>query len=91
MNLKSDIRATDPIFEAMRNWMKDHPGVNMQMEYDNVDISIKFRMERVADGACVTRSIPFHAYDITTLTPEKLTRDELEAMWIELGKEDKDE
>lgn len=92
MKLKlDDIRATDPIFEAMRNWMKTHPGVNMQMRYDTAENSIVFTMEHVTSGKHIARHVPFQSYDITALTPEQLTRDELEAMWIELREEDKNE
>lgn len=91
MNLKPDIRATDPIFEAMRNWMKTHPGVNMQMQYDTAENSIVFIMEHAASGKRNIRHVPFKSYDITTLTPEQLTQDALEAMWTEFAREDKNE
>lgn len=88
---KPDIRATDPIFEAMRNWMKTHPGVSMRMQYDNFDNSVIFRMERVATGECITRSVSFLLYDNQTSTSEQVTREELETMYIQLTKGDKDE
>jgi len=33
----------------------------------------------------VERDVPFRSYEITDLTPEELTTDELEAMFIEGG------
>lgn len=86
---KPDIRATDPIFEAKKQWEERHPGVTVQLEYDAAQMVIALQM--ITCGKSITRRVPFCSYDITSLKPEELTADELEAMYLQLTKGDKDE
>lgn len=57
----------------------------MHVAYLADEETVRLQIEWPRKAMVVERDVPFRSYEITDLTPEELTTDELEAMFIEGG------
>ena len=85
MILRDSIRARDPIFEAAQAWKKRHEEVSVHVAYLADEETVRLRIEWPRKAMVIERDVSFRSYEITNLTPEELTTNELEAMFIEGG------
>lgn len=65
--------------------MKAHEDVEVHMMYKPEEMAVTFKMRWRKKGYVIERDVSFYSYEITKLSPEELTTNELEAMFIEGG------
>lgn len=82
--MKLDVRAKDPIFEAIVQWRTKHPEVYVQIDYADEYIRITMLWDDPATRN--VRAIPFTRFDSATLRAEDITRFELDEMYEEVMK-----